>query len=148
MLIIFGGLPGTGKTTVAKQLSETLKAVYLRIDSIEQGIRDALPYNPGGNQQVIADSVNPIEITRSAWRTVATTIGKPFIEVELICSDKNIHQSRVENRQSDIKGLTPPTWQEVIERDYQPWQSPAIKLDTALITAESAVSMIVEKLPT
>ncbi len=170
MLIIFGGLPGTGKTTVAKQLSEKLKAVYLRIDSIEQGIRDAFPYNPDGNQKVIAegymaayavakdnlrighiviaDSVNPIEITREAWREVAISLNKPFIEVELICSDKNIHQARVESRQSDIKGLTPPTWQEVIKRDYQPWQSPDIKIDSALITASDAVSMIVEKLPT
>jgi predicted kinase len=36
MLIIFGGLPGTGKTTIAKQLAKTVEAVYLRVDTIEQ----------------------------------------------------------------------------------------------------------------
>jgi predicted kinase len=39
MLIVFGGLPGTGKTTVAKALAQTLDAVYLRIDAIEQALR-------------------------------------------------------------------------------------------------------------
>ncbi|HAU1975266.1 TPA: AAA family ATPase, partial [Legionella pneumophila] len=32
MLIIFGGLPGTGKTTISKQIAKQLNAVYLRID--------------------------------------------------------------------------------------------------------------------
>ena len=36
MLYIFSGLPGCGKSTVAKMLSEKLKAVYLRVDTIEQ----------------------------------------------------------------------------------------------------------------
>ena len=40
MLIIFGGLPGTGKTAIAQQLARELGAVYLRIDSMEQAIRD------------------------------------------------------------------------------------------------------------
>jgi predicted kinase len=41
MLIIFGGLPGTGKTVIAQQLARELGAVYLRIDSMEQAIRDS-----------------------------------------------------------------------------------------------------------
>ncbi|MGI9435203.1 MAG: AAA family ATPase, partial [Geminicoccaceae bacterium] len=39
MLVIFAGLPGTGKTTLAKALAHRLGAVYLRIDSIENAIR-------------------------------------------------------------------------------------------------------------
>jgi hypothetical protein len=41
MLIILSGLPGTGKTTFARQLAHALAAVYLRIDSIEQSMRAA-----------------------------------------------------------------------------------------------------------
>jgi predicted kinase len=35
ILIIFGGLPGTGETTLARALAEQLGAVFLRIDTIE-----------------------------------------------------------------------------------------------------------------
>ena len=47
MLIVFGGLPGTGKTTVARELARQLGAVHLRIDSIEQAyeiiVREGIP---------------------------------------------------------------------------------------------------------
>ena len=41
MLIVFSGLPGTGKTTIARELARQTRAVYLRIDVIEQAIRNA-----------------------------------------------------------------------------------------------------------
>ncbi|HEY6734138.1 MAG TPA: AAA family ATPase, partial [Roseiarcus sp.] len=41
MLIVFAGLPGTGKSSVARELAGKLDAVWLRIDSIEQAIRDS-----------------------------------------------------------------------------------------------------------
>ncbi|CAM3662066.1 AAA family ATPase [Legionella longbeachae] len=34
MLVIFGGLPGTGKSSIARELAKHLKAVYLRIDTV------------------------------------------------------------------------------------------------------------------
>lgn len=36
MLIIFGGLPGVGKTTVSKAFASQLKAMYLRVDYHEK----------------------------------------------------------------------------------------------------------------
>ena len=39
MLISFGGLPGTGKTTVARALARRLGAVHVRLDTIEQAMR-------------------------------------------------------------------------------------------------------------
>jgi predicted kinase len=43
MLIAFCGLPGTGKTTLARTLADRLQATYLRIDTIE----DVLLANEG-----------------------------------------------------------------------------------------------------
>jgi tRNA uridine 5-carbamoylmethylation protein Kti12 len=45
MLIVLSGLPGVGKTTIARELASSLKAVYLRIDSIEQALRDYRAWN-------------------------------------------------------------------------------------------------------
>ena len=41
MLIVIGGLPGTGKTALARGLARALDAVHLRIDTIEQAIERA-----------------------------------------------------------------------------------------------------------
>jgi len=41
LLIVIGGLPGTGKTSLARGLARALDAVHLRIDTIEQALRSA-----------------------------------------------------------------------------------------------------------
>ena len=41
MLIIFAGLPGTGKTTLATEIARRIQATYLRIDSIEQAMTNS-----------------------------------------------------------------------------------------------------------
>ena len=47
MFVIFAGLPGAGKSTIAQQLAREVGAVYLRIDSIEQAIRASGMMAPG-----------------------------------------------------------------------------------------------------
>jgi predicted kinase len=149
ILIIFGGLAGTGKTAIAKQLARELDAVYLRIDSVEQAIRDCgvaskslddAGYRIGYavaednlrlGRTVIADSVNPLRLTRDAWKSVADRALARAIEVEVICSDTAQHRNRVETRNADIKGLRLPTWQEVVSREYEPWERDHIVIDTA-----------------
>ncbi len=41
MLIVFGGLPGTGKTTLAQMLARRERASYVRVDAIELGLVSA-----------------------------------------------------------------------------------------------------------
>jgi predicted kinase len=40
-LVVFGGLPGTGKTTLSRELARRHAATHLRIDTIEQALRSA-----------------------------------------------------------------------------------------------------------
>ena len=163
MLLIFGGLPGTGKSTIARLLAARLGAVWLRIDSIEQALIRAETVTrhdigPAGylaayaiaadnlrlGNVVTADSVNPIAITRQAWRAVATENTAPYLEIELTCSDQMQHRYRVENRVADIRGHILPDWQKVITREYEPWRTASLTLDTSVLTAEEAVERIVE----
>jgi predicted kinase len=123
--------------------------MYVRVDSIGQAIRDsgtmAQPINEAGyrvayaiaadnlrlGRTVISDSVNPIHLSRDAWISVANRARVRVAEVEIICSDPLQHRQRVETRPSDINGLRLPTWEEVIAREYEPWDRQHIVIDTA-----------------
>ncbi|MGJ7530328.1 AAA family ATPase [Variovorax sp. GB1P17] len=160
MLIVLGGLPGTGKTTIAREIVARSPAVFLRIDSIEQAIVSArvlakdvgsagyvIAYewaraNLALGQTVVADCVNPLQLTREAWRAVAADTYSRLIEVEIVCSDIAEHQRRVTQRTSDIPGLTPPTWASVQGHDYMPWTTPRLVIDTATVSAADAVQSI------
>ncbi|KPY50138.1 AAA family ATPase [Pseudomonas syringae] len=163
MLIVFSGLPGTGKTTIACDLAARTSALYLRIDTIEQAIRDsgALAQDVGrsgymvanelalsnlrSGSTVIVDCVNPVFESRKAWSEIATRSGAPLVNVQVICSDKHEHQRRVETRKIDILGLTPPTWQSVLDHEYEAWEDAPFKIDTALTSPAQAVAMITER---
>src|SRR5690242_9103908 len=41
LLIVFGGLTGTGKSTIARELTSRVAATYLRIDAIERSLHAA-----------------------------------------------------------------------------------------------------------
>lgn len=147
MLFIFSGLPATGKSELAKYLSGRLGAVYLRIDSIEQSLKKHgvsvaegqgydVAYKIASDNlklglSVVADSVNPLPVTREAWRKAAAEADSKFCEIEIVCSNKSEHRDRVESRISDVEGLKLPTWQEVVAREYEAWQENRIIIDTA-----------------
>ncbi|MFT5686158.1 MAG: putative kinase [Myxococcota bacterium] len=138
-LIILGGLPGSGKTTLARLLAARLGALHLRIDTIEQAIRGSwlspadvgdsgyrVGYALAGDSlrlglSVIADSVNPLPVTRADWRETGMRAGAEVVQIEVVCSDPALHRARIEARHSDIPGLVMPTWADVLARDYRPW---------------------------
>ena len=166
MLVVFGGLPGVGKTTIAQQVAHACGATYLRIDTIEQSIRSAhvlaKDVGPAGylvayemaetnlrlGPIVVADCVNPLLITRQAWTSVAAAALCPILQIEITCSDQNMHRERIETRSIDIEGLMPPTWADVLDREYEPWPDASLRIDTAIISASDATSMIVSAINT
>jgi len=95
---------------------------------------------------VIADSVNPLDITREAWSEVAREANVRLINVEIICSDEAEHRRRVETRSSDIPDLVLPTWDKVKSREYHPWTQPRIVIDTAARGVDECVADLQYKL--
>lgn len=162
MLIIFAGLPGAGKTTIARELARRLGAVHVRIDSIEQAIGDCRATDASLNEagyrvgyavaadnlrlglNVIADSVNPLRVTRNAWVEVARRVQTNFVEIEVICSDTREHRKRIETRTTDIPGLRTLTWQDVTSRDCDVWERKHLVLDTALQSVDECIGMLLE----
>jgi predicted kinase len=165
VLVVVGGLPATGKTTVSRATAGKVGAAYLRVDTIEQAVvrfgrwqrssaelGHAVTWGLGyqvmyavaedllvQGSHVFAECVNPLQLTRDAWRAVAGTTGARLVEVELVCSDPAEHERRATSRVVDIPDQVPPTWAEIVDRDYEPWDRPHVVLDTAGRSAGDAV---------
>jgi predicted kinase len=161
VLVVLSGLPGVGKTTIARELASATGAMHLRIDSIEQALRNAgwkvwgegysvanavAEDNLQLGRNVVADCVNPWPLTRNEWLAVANRVGVPAICVEVVCSDIDEHRRRVESRVADISGHRLPTWSEVVEQDYRPWDSERLVVDTARLDVRQSVHSILSAL--
>ncbi|MFD7406568.1 AAA family ATPase [Streptomyces sp. NPDC059866] len=164
MLIVMGGLPGAGKTTLARLLAARIGAVHLRVDTIEQAIvRSGVARHPVGpvgyavgyalteehlrqRLTVIAESVNPLSVTRDAWRATALGAGVPVVEVEVTCSDQAEHRRRVASRSVDIPDLPLPDWQQVVDREYEPWDRERVVVDTAGQSPQQSLAVLLRGL--
>ncbi|MGW0834647.1 AAA family ATPase [Streptomyces prunicolor] len=164
MLISIGGLPATGKTTLARLLAARIGAVHLRVDTIEQAIvRSGVARHPVGpvgylvgyalaeehlrqGLTVLAESVNPLTVTRDAWRDTAVRAGVPAVEIEIVCSDPDEHRRRVASRSVDIPDLPLPDWEQVVGREYEPWNRDRIVVDTAGQGPEDSLASLLEAL--
>jgi predicted kinase len=154
VLIVFSGLPGTGKATLAQALARNFNTCYVRIDTIKA----ALLADGGGflvdsgagyrvayvlaednlrlGRTVIADSVNPIKLTREAWRSVGKRSGSIVVDVEIICSDKVQHRNRIEARNPDTRASN---WLEIINGEFDAVDHATIVIDTAGQTVEQSL---------
>ncbi len=142
-LIIFSGLPGTGKTTLARPLAKRLRSPLLRVDDLF-GILPAKMLAQADSMwdelmgmllalvevqleiglTVVVDSVFMGE-DRAAARQLSEKHGADLKPIHTFVSDAGIWKQRVEQRVVDA----PPedqvaTWSRirVQQRDFWPWE--------------------------
>jgi len=163
-LISLSGLPGVGKTTIARALSQRIGALHLRVDSVEAALKTstlriqapedagylAIAAVAGDNLSlgldVIADTVNPVHASRRLWADTAVAATAGIANIEVVCSDRAEHRRRVEARVSDIRGHAVPDWESVETRHYEPWTGDRLVLDSAQVSTPECVARIVELL--
>ncbi len=147
-LIVLAGLPGVGKSSIARVLAARLEATWLRVDrieaallraglapSFETGLAAYLAANDLASEHlqlgrtVIVDAVNGVEPAREMWRALALRWAVPLRVVEITCSDPAEHRRRVESRAPGTPPLRTPSWDEVVRREYRPWEESILSLD-------------------
>jgi predicted kinase len=126
-VIIFTGLPGTGKSTLAEQVARSAGAPAFAADWLMAAIKPALARADRAGylaarsgllgtlvtrqlmlgQDAIVDAlVSESEI--GSWRETAARYPARWYLIECICSDEALHRARIEGR---IRGI--PGWHEV-----------------------------------
>ncbi|APC97976.1 AAA family ATPase [Francisella frigiditurris] len=157
---IFSGLPGVGKTTLAKRLAQAVSdSVYYRIDTIEYYLKKEyskdlikqgyeITYylakeNLELGKNVIIDCCNPVKESRELWNKLSTDSIK-VINIEVLCSNKEIHENRIESRFEENKNKY-PSWQSVLDRDYENWfDKDVIRVDTANIEIKDSLDKLMK----
>ena len=165
VLVVVGGLPASGKSTIGERLARLVRAPYLRVDRIEQAIVRystlehpvgvagyAVAYALASEQltlglDVVVECVNPVAVTRDAWVAIAAAADAAVLEVEVICSDPAEHRRRVLNRPTDVEGLVKPTWEEVLGREYEAWTRPHLRVDSSSMSPDEAARRIATAMP-
>lgn len=149
-LIIFTGLPSTGKSTLAEEAATLLRCPLFAKDQLEETLQRSgigADANSGWaaiellttlageqlrrKQSAILDTVATFERMREAWRALAREHDARLRIVECICSDEGLHRVRLEGRRRGIPGWPELTWDEVerVRARYEAWSDPRLILD-------------------
>jgi predicted kinase len=152
MLVVMSGLPGTGKSALARRLGERLRIPVLSVDAIESAILRAgmaQSFATGlaaylvaetladaqlrAGQGVVVDAVNAVEPAKAMWRDLASRHGIAPRIVACACSDEALHRERLASRGQRFDGFPEPTWDDVVRRrtEFTPWREPVLAVDAA-----------------
>ncbi|MBM7080081.1 AAA family ATPase [Micromonospora humida] len=150
LLVVFAGLPGVGKSTLAGQVGVALGAAVLTVDPIERALARHGLTGPGSGQagydalaglaevqlglgtSVVVDAANPAAGTRGLWFELAERAGVPLRLIEVYCGDEAELRRRVEARHA--ADPLAPTWEQTRQRGtgYEPLIGPRLVVDTTI----------------
>ena len=166
-LIIFTGLPGAGKSTIAEAVARQLGIPVYAKDWLEATLKrcelqpkDESSPNLGYagyelltvlaerqlklGQSVILDSVASIERIRQQWQDLAAAYNADWSVIECICSDETEHRNRLSKRQRNIPGWHELEWAEVerVRSYYAPWNEERLIIDSMDSIEANCVNVI------
>jgi len=141
VLIVTAGLPGAGKSTIAEVVGNRIGAPVVSVDPIESAILSAgidadeptglaaylvaetiAEAVLAGGGSVIVDAVNAVEPARDQWLKLAGRQKVSIKVVEVICSDPELHRTRLASRGRRLAHIAEPSWH-AVEQSLDEWES-------------------------
>ena len=92
-------------------------------------------------RNVIVDAVNPVPEARAVWRSTAHAAGAELIVIETSLTDEDEHRRRVQDRTPDIPGHRVPTWHDVQQHGWVPWDVERDGARTVIDTADDTAAL-------
>ena len=167
--ILVGGLPGTGKSTLAESLSQALRApvfsmdwqlgalvpfAVLRNDNMvplaDLSLIAAMARQLQLGLDVIVDALGHEVEARRRIQEIAEALGARFVGVECVCSDEDLQRTRLEGRSRGIPGWPATVSWEHVQRMrglWEPWQEPHLVVDSAVDAPEAGLKRILDAIP-
>jgi predicted kinase len=166
-LIVFSGLPGTGKSSLAEAIGRSLQVPVFAKDWLEAALRrSGLHENPACaerlgyaayelltmlaerqlmlGQSAVLDGVVTFERIRRQWHDLACQYGADFRVIECVCSDEAVQRGRIDGRQRHIPDWYELSWQDVIalQARFEPWQEERLIVDAVRPFAENVTAVL------
>ncbi|MBD3280281.1 AAA family ATPase [Candidatus Dojkabacteria bacterium] len=161
-LIVMAGLQGSGKSTIAEEISKQLKIFILSVDpihssilkagiedSFEVGLADYLVAERLADENLargisgIIDASNYVDKAQSMWEKLASKHGIQLKVIE--CKiDEDTHKHRIGRRVRQISGIKEVSWEDVLKRKVETveWDIEKLQLDTKLPMNENTQKAI------
>lgn len=83
---------------------------------------------------VIVDTVNPLRLTRKSFGDLAKESNANLLQFEFKTNNLLLHKKRIGQRKADIVGHNLPTWNKVLNIEYEEWDESADGLATVIFT--------------